>query len=566
MLGFFVGAIAQDEFNYIDPPPNPGDPIYVQTKDSTLHAFSQENISYNGDYKKFVKRVSDSTFISCIQDPTNNKCSIYLIDKRFEVLKAIETLNYFNKIEDIAVFNDVLYIADNDVTINKAYLKHININTLFSATNLSSINIKETLLDSLTFINRIEVYDSCNFNVVVGIGKNNNYFSYFFKYHTYMQTMNIFGHSISVDRYKLDIFRAPQYEELVDLTITDNYIFTLARGSNEFKLRRYNKFNTMNRPPLYDVFSMGVGYAEKIEHVGLNNIVVGGHYALDQNNHANSLYFINGGTYNGIKSYHYEPENSYLGHLLDFEYSSFDNSLYVLREAQNHQVKVVSKVKIDDLNNLSSVPERNFAGHVVNFSPEIDDICILNKNFLVGIGVFPSAIGNKLHCFKGSTNMEDYLSTDCDYYYGSEMESLPPLNAISTATPMTLVLNKNNILLGNSVNFNSYDYSFDFECLPWVELQNAFDPDPHFFKSSTNEIISNEDVSVYPNPVIDNIIIKSLYDIEKVEIYNVIGIKVWDNFVNAKSISVNVDDFISGTYVLKVYTNAGVATKKIVVE
>ena len=44
------------------------------------------------------------------------------------------------------------------------------------------------------------------------------------------------------------------------------------------------------------------------------------------------------------------------------------------------------------------------------------------------------------------------------------------------------------------------------------------------------------------------------------------GQKVSENSVNSMVTSVNVSNLNAGTYVLKVYTNAGVFAKKIVVE
>ncbi|MFA7081357.1 MAG: T9SS type A sorting domain-containing protein [Bacteroidales bacterium] len=77
--------------------------------------------------------------------------------------------------------------------------------------------------------------------------------------------------------------------------------------------------------------------------------------------------------------------------------------------------------------------------------------------------------------------------------------------------------------------------------------------------------VENVSLSVYPNPAKDNVNIIAKANIEKVEVYNMMGQKVSDNIVNSMITNVNVSNLNVGTYVVKVYTEAGLATKKIVV-
>lgn len=81
---------------------------------------------------------------------------------------------------------------------------------------------------------------------------------------------------------------------------------------------------------------------------------------------------------------------------------------------------------------------------------------------------------------------------------------------------------------------------------------------------------SNIDVNtltyVYPNPAKDQVILASSFNMNKVEIFNMIGQKVYENTVNGITSTVNVSGFNPGTYMVKMFTEGGVATKKIVVE
>ncbi len=71
---------------------------------------------------------------------------------------------------------------------------------------------------------------------------------------------------------------------------------------------------------------------------------------------------------------------------------------------------------------------------------------------------------------------------------------------------------------------------------------------------------------VYPNPAKNEVMLASSFSINKVEVVNVLGQVVFASDVNANSIKVNTSSFAAGSYVVKMYTESGVATKKLVVE
>lgn len=68
--------------------------------------------------------------------------------------------------------------------------------------------------------------------------------------------------------------------------------------------------------------------------------------------------------------------------------------------------------------------------------------------------------------------------------------------------------------------------------------------------------------SIYPNPASDFVTISTQENINKVEVYNVLGQLVYANEEGNNQVMVNVADFSNGVYVAKVYTNSGVSTKK----
>ena len=80
---------------------------------------------------------------------------------------------------------------------------------------------------------------------------------------------------------------------------------------------------------------------------------------------------------------------------------------------------------------------------------------------------------------------------------------------------------------------------------------------------SVENVVVDNDVTVYPNPANDVINVKG-EDIQYVEIYNSIGLKVLDKNVN-DSESIDIANFTSGIYFVRTVDNKGkVSTTKIV--
>ncbi len=84
--------------------------------------------------------------------------------------------------------------------------------------------------------------------------------------------------------------------------------------------------------------------------------------------------------------------------------------------------------------------------------------------------------------------------------------------------------------------------------------------------ASLTDVELNAMSYVYPNPAKSEVMLASSFSINKVEVMNVLGQVVFASDVNANSIKVNTSDFAAGSYIVKMYTESGVATKKLVVE
>lgn len=68
----------------------------------------------------------------------------------------------------------------------------------------------------------------------------------------------------------------------------------------------------------------------------------------------------------------------------------------------------------------------------------------------------------------------------------------------------------------------------------------------------TEESDNQSEVSIYPNPVINELIINSRNGLSfKVEIYNCLGEIIYSAFLNGELQKINLSDLISGFYILK---------------
>lgn len=70
--------------------------------------------------------------------------------------------------------------------------------------------------------------------------------------------------------------------------------------------------------------------------------------------------------------------------------------------------------------------------------------------------------------------------------------------------------------------------------------------------------------SFYPNPVIDILTVESNTNIESIEIYSILGNKVFETAINALTSEVNVSALQTGTYILKVITNTRAGAYKFI--
>lgn len=119
----------------------------------------------------------------------------------------------------------------------------------------------------------------------------------------------------------------------------------------------------------------------------------------------------------------------------------------------------------------------------------------------------------------------------------------------------------------------SYSYSKDQAGnYGWMTISAAWSAEldmfifPKVSGVGLSEVELNSLSYVYPNPAKSEVMLASSVTVDRVEVINVLGQVVFASDVNANSIKVNTSEFATGNYIVKMYTEAGVATKKLIVE
>lgn len=72
--------------------------------------------------------------------------------------------------------------------------------------------------------------------------------------------------------------------------------------------------------------------------------------------------------------------------------------------------------------------------------------------------------------------------------------------------------------------------------------------------------------AVYPNPASSVLNIMSEHTIDRVEVYNICGTLVGETMPNAGTVAMSVAGYNSGVYIVRIHTQGGVATKKLMVK
>ena len=87
---------------------------------------------------------------------------------------------------------------------------------------------------------------------------------------------------------------------------------------------------------------------------------------------------------------------------------------------------------------------------------------------------------------------------------------------------------------------------------------------PHI--ASLNQIDIDAACSVFPNPTKNKLSMQSIYKVKDIQIIDISGKEVLHKKINSFMSEINVEVLSPGTYILKLNTDKGIATKQVVIE
>jgi hypothetical protein len=84
------------------------------------------------------------------------------------------------------------------------------------------------------------------------------------------------------------------------------------------------------------------------------------------------------------------------------------------------------------------------------------------------------------------------------------------------------------------------------------------------FYAGMDELKGENNVEIYPNPTSDKITIQSESTLNKIELYSVLGDKIQEYLALDKDMEIDMSNYQSGVYFVRVYTENGFSEKKVV--
>lgn len=512
----------------------------------------------------FIRKVNDTAFLSCVK-LVNGDYKFQLINVDFTVRKAALVDYSIQNIQDIQVFRDIpnnrynLYILHNkDVNgVIVPLISIIDLDVLFGVLPLLSAQFNQYEMYNFSHINKITVCRTGLYGpiAIIGIGKLLNTYPVIFRIQSGIYDELTLDSDERLEDMTFDPYNSQVYVVSTFLNDHENFgirTFDVLGGFKNLRSQRIIPLDQQLKPsdlklPLVKSINKG-NIAVSVNGISTNGGSTGFIMTFDKDLKELSIH----SSYN---------ENHYI---TDLEYSEEDESLFILRsKSPGTSRQQLSKVFCDELINDDYPLAKERLFDISSYM--ISDVCLLNPNFVVGVGFKWSSPPAKIHFFKQWTSMSEDVNTDCDTYQESKFEKraltireirrfdIPDHTYMSYVQKVT-------------ARFYYPTTAFSFNCRECVDPQAIVIDDDSPFKSSMKEGESDSELKIYPNPSKDRVYLESINSIEKIEIYNIVGQKISEESIYSNSTSINMEGLHKGTYLIKVYTSEGVESRKVILE
>jgi hypothetical protein len=314
---------------------------------------------------------------------------------------------------------------------------------------------------------------------------------------------------------------------------------------------------------------------------------------------SNSITSLGGNIFDGTPWYNNQPDGEiYFGKIFysykgimeeDTHVSIKEGTLSICAGAFDEQRKSFS---IDIPNSVTSIGERTFYGcegltsiiipegvtsiGILAFSDCSNLTSIVLPNSLTSIeyGAFQRSGLTSVTIPNSVTSIEESTFAECERLasvtIGNKVTSIatdaffcPGLTEIHSKNPTPPTIRKYAFYEVNKTYCKLYVPKGSYDAYKnasyWREFYNIIEED-----ATGIEDVSMQNISLYPNPAKDDLFISSDSPIEKIEIYNLSGLRILAEANFAKKI--DVSHLANGIYFVRIYSESAVVTQKIIVK
>lgn len=516
--------------------------------DSVLHATSTENVQ---DAFEFIVKISDTQFLTCSKQRTNNTNeNIYnfkLLDDRFSIINSVSIYNEFYNISDIQykvkmqtstfglpITNRVLYIVDN--ILDESYIYEITLDDLIS---LNTSSMKKYSISNFKNISKIVLNPLNDDFYCIGVVNNKSAIAY-----VYPKIVGVGNSAKIIESQNDSIFFS-------DLALSQNGLYSLSKYEGKIILRKFNPTTLVEQTRSSRNLSTSPIFNQKFALMNGGNVVVALSYEESNNVYREALLFFNQNlVYQKGYFYNESYQDKYIS-IKDLFYSSSEDKLYIIRSDAEKKMRI-GQIDVANYTLSISAKERG-----VHYNSCLEKFINLNNRFIVTIGTNENG---KEHFFKCSKNIEK-ISTNCDQevYVDFVEGNTNSFSVAQMSAPymQTVLSNRKYIIKDELLS------SFSIECCPIILEPPIITPN----ESSRDKMIyKSEDLLVYPNPAKEYITISLPITIDRIELYNMLGELVCERNVNENTSRIYIGDCNKGIYLLKIYFGEKMIIHKIIIE
>ncbi|MDR1005569.1 MAG: T9SS type A sorting domain-containing protein [Bacteroidales bacterium] len=491
----------------------------------------------------------------------------------------------YKSINDLKVLGDWVYFCGTKTLngVDKGFITRINISTLFNnaaiglpldyvydptTSDLGKIrehllkasHYQAVIISEVTAINHLAIYEDAAGTNVVGVGLNQSNVDHIVRFVVQPQIVgNLFRTGNCITSANYDIAALPS-DSITSLIVTDNYIATVGDNNDtdtdySFVVRKFPKTNlNLNVAKNYIITNSLMYNSSAFHRLSLanteeDNIVVHIDY------YDPGLMLPNPPPYypDFELFYRIDLATSDMQSLVPLRMTRVQNFISELVSDHNGTLFATKGPSILRINNINANPTQailydQFDHHVNDI--DFSDGVIQSLGYATWYPNYPADCNPNIYVDRKDINRNPTASDAC--WTDSTLPILTyTLPTISNLDPVTFSTNTPSLY--PTPLHDTTTLTPSLSCIAYEQAS----------KSAMQQLA--DEISLYPNPAHNNIEIVSPNEINMIEIYNVMGQKVYQIAVGSVKTNIDISALKKGNYIVKIYTNEEAISKKLIV-